>query len=48
MTDRLSLDNMRRELGQTWIIVLFGLAYLGTAIVLVARLAFGGKRNEST
>ncbi len=35
MTHRLSLENMRRELGQTWIIVLFGLAYLVSQVTII-------------
>ncbi len=38
MTNRLSLDNMRRELGQTWIIVLFGLAYLISQVTIIVIL----------
>ena len=35
MTDILSLDNLRRELGRTWIIVLFGLAYLVSQVTII-------------
>ena len=35
MINRLSLDNMRRELGQTWIIVLFGVAYLVSQVSII-------------
>ena len=35
MTNLMSLDNLRRELGQTWIIVLFGLAYLVSQVTII-------------
>jgi hypothetical protein len=35
MTNVLSLDNLRRELGRTWIIVLFGLAYLVSQVTII-------------
>jgi len=35
MTNRLSLDNMRRELDRTWIIVLFGVAYLISQVTII-------------
>ncbi len=35
MTNRLSLDNMRRELGRTWIIALFGVAYLVSQVTII-------------
>ncbi len=35
MNNKLSLDNLRRELGQTWIIVLFGLAYLISQVTII-------------
>ena len=35
MTNTLSLDNMRRELGRTWIIVLFGIAYLISQVTII-------------
>ncbi len=35
MTNTISLDNLRRELGRTWIIVLFGLAYLVSQVTII-------------
>jgi hypothetical protein len=35
MTNSISLDNLRRELGRTWIIVLFGLAYLVSQVTII-------------
>ena len=35
MTNSISLDNLRRELGQTWIIVLFGIAYLLSQVTII-------------
>ena len=38
MTNGISLDNLRRELGQTWIIALFGLAYLVSQVTIIVIL----------
>ena len=35
MTNVTSLDNLRRELGRTWIIVLFGIAYLISQVTII-------------
>lgn len=35
MTHSISLDNLRRELGRTWIIVLFGVAYLISQVTII-------------
>lgn len=35
MTNRISLETLRRELGQTWIIVLFGVAYLVSQVTII-------------
>jgi hypothetical protein len=35
MTNSISLDSLRRELGRTWIIVLFGLAYLISQVTII-------------
>ncbi len=35
MTNSISLDNLRRELGRTWIIVLFGIAYLVSQVTII-------------
>ena len=35
MTNSISLDNLRRELGQTWIIVLFGSVYLVSQVTII-------------
>ena len=35
MTNNLSLSNLRQEFGRTWIIVLFGLAYLISQVTII-------------
>ena len=35
MTNGISLDNLRPELGRTWIIVLFGIAYLVSQVTII-------------
>jgi len=35
MNNIMSLDNLRRELGRSWIIVLFGLAYLISQVTII-------------
>jgi hypothetical protein len=35
MTNLMSLENLRRQLGQIWIIVLFGLAYLVSQVTII-------------
>ncbi len=35
MTNRISLDNLRRQLGQSWIIALFGIAYLVSQVTII-------------
>ena len=35
MTNTLSLNNMRRQLGLTWIIVIFGIAYLVSQVTII-------------
>jgi len=35
MTNGISLDYLRRELGRTWIIVLFGIAYLISQVTII-------------
>ena len=35
MTNVLSLNNLRQELGRTWIIVLFGIAYLVSQVTII-------------
>ena len=35
MTNVLSLENLRRELGQTWVIALFGMAYLISQVTII-------------
>ena len=35
MTNSLSLDNLRRELDRTWIIALFGIAYLVSQVTII-------------
>ena len=35
VTNCISLDNLRRELGRTWIIVLFGLAFLVSQVTII-------------
>ena len=38
MTNNLSLSNLRQELGRTWIIVLFGVAYLISQVTIIVIL----------
>jgi hypothetical protein len=38
MTDSTSLDNLRRELGRTWIIWLFGIAYVISQVTIIVIL----------
>lgn len=38
MTDRLSLANLRRDLGRTWLITLFGIAYAVSQITIIVIL----------
>ena len=38
MTDALSLANLRRELGRTWLIVVFGVAYVISQVTIIAIL----------
>ena len=38
MTNVMSLDNLRRELGRTWIIVFFGLVYLVSQVTIIVIL----------
>jgi hypothetical protein len=38
MTNIMSLENLRRELGRTWIIVLFGFAYLVSQVTILVIL----------
>ena len=38
MTNDLSLDNLRRELGRTWIITLFGIVYLISQVTIIIML----------
>jgi len=35
MTNSISLDNLRQELGRTWIIALFGIAYLASQVTII-------------
>ena len=35
MTNSISFDNLRRELGRTWVIVLFGTAYLVSQVTII-------------
>ena len=35
MTNCISLENLRRELGRTWIIALFGIAYLISQVTII-------------
>ena len=35
MTNVLSLENLRRELGRTWVIALFGMAYLISQVTII-------------
>ncbi len=38
MTDALSLSNLRRALGRTWLIALFGIAYAISQITIIVIL----------
>ena len=38
MNNSISLDNIRRELGRTWIIVVFGLLYLLSQVTILVML----------